>query len=69
MNVGELIEKLQQVDPATLVILQKDSEGNGFSPLADVDPGFYEAATTWMGEVYEYKQGESVPCLVLSPIN
>ena len=39
MNVSELIEYLLGFDPETEVILQRDSEGNGFSPLAGVDVG------------------------------
>jgi hypothetical protein len=39
MTVAELIEVLQGLDPDRKVILQKDAEGNGFSPFGD----WYEA--------------------------
>ena len=33
MTVEELIAELSRLDPQALVILQRDSEGNGYSPL------------------------------------
>lgn len=52
MRVFELINLLQEMPQNSLVILQKDAEGNGFSPLYGADPNaVYEAATTWYGEV------------------
>jgi len=37
MKVKELIESLKKLDPELEVILQRDPEGNGYSPLNDVD--------------------------------
>lgn len=37
MKVSELIVKLQDLKPDLLVVLSRDEEGNGFSPLADID--------------------------------
>ncbi len=37
MNVAQLIAVLQNMNPTRLVVLQKDSEGNGYSPLAGAD--------------------------------
>ena len=37
MKVKELIEQLTKLDPELDVILQKDSEGNGYCTLAGVD--------------------------------
>lgn len=37
ITVGDLIEQLQTMDKNLVVILQKDAEGNGYSPLAGVD--------------------------------
>lgn len=57
MIVKELIEALKQLDPERTVILQKDSEGNGYSPLANLEPAAYIPDTTWSGEVkYELYQ-------------
>lgn len=52
MKVSELIEELKKLPPESQVILQKDAEGNGYSPLYCVDGNaIYEADTTWGGEV------------------
>lgn len=84
MTVKELIEVLKLVNPDRIVILQKDSEGNGFSPLAGIDDNaVYQPYHHWSGEVkiqtltddlrrqgYEEKDtGEGAPCLVLFPVN
>jgi hypothetical protein len=54
MKVSELIEALQEMDPDMEVIMQKDGEGNGYSPLSGADPdGIYVAESTWSGEVYD----------------
>lgn len=53
MIVKELIELLQTMPEDSIVIMQKDSEGNGYSPLSSVDAEtIYKAETTWYGEVY-----------------
>lgn len=54
MNVKELIEQLQKLNPEQDVIIQKDGEGNGYSPLSDVEWDLrYHPETTWSGEVYQ----------------
>ena len=85
MKVRELIAALQGVDPDAEVILQKDAEGNGYSPLygADTD-SVYVAETTWMGQAYhadstaedngleddEWEALKAGPrCVVLHPVN
>ena len=51
MKVKDLIQALAD-HPEAEVILSRDSEGNGFSPLAVADPGsMYRAESTWSGEV------------------
>lgn len=53
MTVAELIEELKKLPPESEVILQKDAEGNGYSPLHAVDGNaIYEPDTTWSGTVY-----------------
>ena len=37
MNVKELKEAIANLPDEMEVVLQKDSEGNGYSPLSDVD--------------------------------
>jgi hypothetical protein len=50
VTVLELIEKLKECDPKRIVIMSADSEGNNFSPLADMEECAYRAETTWYGE-------------------
>ena len=85
MKVRELIEQLQSLDPEMECIIQKDSEGNGYSPLAGADPdGIYIAETTWYGQVYDSNWSandadmdndlweamlKKPRCLVLYPVN
>ena len=75
MKVKELVEILQSCDQEVEVILQKDSEGNGYSPLAGGEGAVYEAETTYSGTVYseqDLKDGYGKafqPCVVLYPIN
>jgi hypothetical protein len=69
MTVKELLEKLKHADPDALVVLQKDAEGNGYSPLEGADEAHYKAETSWAGEVYVTPEGETVPCVILYPVN
>jgi hypothetical protein len=85
MKVKELIDELQKLHPDSEVILQKDGEGNGYSPLAAVDgDAVYMPETTWSGEVYsmgwtaedackdedEWAEIVAKPrCVVLAPTN
>ena len=85
MKVKDLIEKLEQVDPEREVILQKDAEGNGYSPLYGFWEGTYIAKTTWWGEAWleeltsdlEHRGGfteedvrtDGEPAIFLEPIN
>lgn len=54
MTLAELRAQLAALNlpDGTVVILAKDGEGNGFSPLVEADPGMYLADTTWSGERY-----------------
>lgn len=36
----------------TPVVMSKDGEGNGYSPLAELELGMYLADSTWSGEHY-----------------
>jgi len=49
MNVRELMAKLMAVDPDREIIMSRDSEGNGYSPLYDLWEGDY--SPEW-GQVY-----------------
>lgn len=52
MTVGELMDYLTTQPRDLKVILEKDAEGNGYSPLADAYEGLYEPDSTWSGHVY-----------------
>lgn len=84
MKVGELILRLSKINPNSEVILSKDSEGNSYSPLADMGENEYRADSTWDGEI-GYKEltpeliddgytdedliKDGVPAIVLWPTN
>lgn len=52
MKVKDLIAELSKIDPERVCVMQKDAEGNGYSPLRGVDDNArYLATTTWYGDV------------------
>jgi hypothetical protein len=85
MKVKELLKVLQSLPEDLEIILQKDAEGNDYSPLDTYgDDCWYVAESTWSGQVYgdEYRKemveaceedGEepepAIRCLVLAPVN
>ncbi len=55
VTIGDLkkwIAEHADVPDDTPVILQRDAEGNGYSPLSAMDLGWYRAESTWSGEVH-----------------
>ena len=53
LKVKDLIARLSDLDPEMPVILQRDAEGNGYSPLYSTWPGaHYVAENTFSGYVY-----------------
>ncbi len=84
MKVRDLVKALKEFDLDAEIIMQKDAEGNGYSPLCGVDTGYYVPESTWSGTFYgadytaedncmdeeEFKELTSRPIsLVLFPIN
>ena len=84
MTVKELIEALSKEDPNRIIVMSRDAEGNGYSPLADWWLGAYKAETTWSGEVGLEKLDETAktagygeedviadgtPAIILCPVN
>jgi hypothetical protein len=85
MKVKDLIECLSTLNPESDVILQKDSEGNFYSPLRGADADcVYMPDTTYSGNVYsmdwsaddacldddQWEKIKAKPrCVVLYPIN
>lgn len=59
MNRKELYEIIKDLPDDMEIILQKDSEGNDYSPLAGADPNcIYIPENTWSGTVYSKELNE-----------
>lgn len=79
ITAGVLRARLEGVPDDTPVILQKDAEGNGYSPLSSVETEgqVYEPGSTWAGEVYDtepededsYVPEDGTPVVLLGPVN
>jgi hypothetical protein len=52
ITVGALRELLADLPDDMPVILAKDPEGNGFSPLSSFSQAMYEPESTWAGQTY-----------------
>jgi hypothetical protein len=66
MTLAQLREALAALDlpDDTLVVLAKDAEGNGHSPLVEAEHAMYLAESTWSGERYlteAQRQAEADP--------
>lgn len=67
MKVKDLIETLSTLHPETLVVLSRDSEGNSYSPMSQsYSLECYRAENSWRGDI---DVEDSVPCVVLYPVN
>lgn len=52
VTAGQLRAWLAGIPDGTPIVLSKDAEGNGFSPLAEAEPGArYVPECTWSGYV------------------
>lgn len=78
MTVEELIKQLEKLNKKAIVVLQKDSEGNGYSPAVGVEEAKYRAENTWSGEIAhpddieemdEKDKNKLTDCVVLWPTN
>lgn len=75
MKIKDLVKILaEENDPEKEIVMSKDSEGNAFSPLADVGDGLYASNSTYSGEVYNLDEKEDAgegakQVLVLWPTN
>ncbi len=74
MTVKELIESLKTLPMDAPVILQKDAEGNGYSPCAGTDTAIYVASNTWSGNAYHVEDAkeegvEGVEAVIIYPVN
>ena len=64
MKVKDLIVDLLVADPEAEVILQRDAEGNGYSPLRGADMNaVYVPENTWSGSVYSLTWSANDACM------
>lgn len=60
----ELLQLLASCNPESEVILQKDGEGNGYSPLQGVDDAaVYVPSSSYSGDVYSREWSAADACL------
>lgn len=53
MTIKELKKKIKNLPDDMQIIIQKDSEGNAYSPLADINSNaVYVPNSTWSGDIY-----------------
>jgi hypothetical protein len=58
------LAKLLLENPDVELIMQKDSEGNGYSPLSGIEfDVVYIADSTWSGEVYSKCRSAAEHCM------
>lgn len=74
MTIGELRTFLATRDlpDEALVVLSRDAEGNGYSPLLDATVGAYLPANTWSGEFFDEAEvgaGPGQRAICLWPVN
>lgn len=64
MKVKELKELILNLPDEMEVVLQKDAEGNGYSPLSGADSNVvYVAETTWYGDIYSMEWSAEDACM------
>jgi hypothetical protein len=73
MKVKKLMALLETLDPEKEVVMAKDPEGNGYSPLMECSERIYRPVTTWSGVLYDEEEDTPEPgdshCVVLWPVN
>jgi hypothetical protein len=52
-TVEEVIAQLQKLPAKAKVVMSQDAEGNGFSPLYEIEVGQYQSRNGWSGELVE----------------
>lgn len=70
MTVKQLKILLHEHPDDAIVVISRDAEGNGHSPLSQVYPGKYYPFNTWSGEFYgedDVRDGQQ--CVALFPVN
>jgi hypothetical protein len=65
MTLRDLLAETTEADLDKEIIIQKDAEGNSYSPLACCGLAGYEPYNTWSGETIEDEDTH----LILVPVN
>ena len=66
MKNKDLIEQLQKLDPEMPVVMSRDSEGNGFSPVCDVELSWQDGdGEAYADEDYEEYKDELTRAIVI----
>lgn len=63
MTVKSLKEAIAEMPDDAMVVLQRDSEGNGYSPADGAAPAIYVPESTYSGEIYEEEWTAEECCL------
>ena len=73
MTVRDLKLMLEEWDENLVVLMSSDSEGNQFSPLAEIGDGLGVQATAWEWDVFNLDEQDEAPnakpVVVLWPTN
>lgn len=74
LTVKDLKELIKDLPDDMPVVMSKDGEGNGFSPLSDYSMGKYAPDSTWSGEWYQDEDERDAPrgskkAICLWPVN
>lgn len=71
MTVQQLKVLLANCPDEWEVVLSRDSEGNGYSPLSGIGEGHYAPDTTWCGEFLSHPEDNPPPfnAIALWPTN
>lgn len=56
MTVKQLKACLENCPDDWLVVISRDSEGNGYSPLSGIGEGHYQPLETWCGEFLHHPE-------------
>jgi len=66
-TVAQLIAELEDLDPEMIVVLSRDAEENGASPLETVTSRWYHPDTSWSGYLEPAAVPGASPAVVLKP--
>lgn len=79
MKIKDMIAELLKLDQELEIVMSKDEEGNGYSPLPEnfYSIGYYQPENTWSGEFYTQQDiddefgdvSKSVKAIAIFPTN